>query len=98
MPATFSCRSALTVLIRSRERSYWSLDFLRNTSVAITSSGSTAKTTRARPASMISRAAKIPAKVSRLTTAVTMPVCRKDVRESRSVVIRVMIRPVSSRS
>ncbi len=98
MPATFSWRSALTVLMRSREISYWALDFRRNTRVATASSGSTAKTARASPASITSRAAKMPRKVSRLTTAVTTPVCRNEVSESRSVVIRVMIRPESSRS
>ncbi len=40
----------------------------------------------------------MPKKVSAETTAVTRPVCRKVDSASTSVVIRVMILPVSSRS
>lgn len=40
----------------------------------------------------------MPKKVKTETTAVTSPVCRKLDRASTSVVIRVMILPVSSRS
>ncbi len=62
------------------------------------SAGSTANTNSASWTSRTSSTMKIPKKVSRLTTAVTTPVCRKELSASTSVVIRVMIRPPSSRS
>ena len=73
-------------------------DFRRKTTVATISGGRVAKTIRASCTSMTSSATRMPKKVSRLTTAVTRPVWRKLDSASTSVVMRVMIRPVSSRS
>ena len=66
--------------------------------MATTSTGSTASPTTARPGSVSSSATATPTTVSRLTTAWASPVCRNVESASTSVVIRVMIRPDSSRS
>ena len=47
---------------------------------------------------MMSSAASTPKQVSTELTMVTSPVCRNEDSASTSVVIRVMIRPESSRS
>ena len=47
---------------------------------------------------MISIATSTPTKVSSELTIVTSPVCRNDESASTSLVMRVMIRPFSSRS
>ncbi|CAO0832929.1 hypothetical protein SMICM17S_07089 [Streptomyces microflavus] len=66
--------------------------------VPMISTGRVAKTTRASWMSRTSRATVMPKKVTTETNAVTRPVWRNVERASTSVVIRVMIRPVSSRS
>ncbi len=70
----------------------------RNHSVAASSGGTTASATSPRVRSVASRATEIPASVSTLTTAVDNPVWMNDESASTSVVIRVMMRPDSSRS
>ena len=97
-PATFSCRSALTTLTRSRASAYAAETIRRKISVATISTGITANETSASSRSVTSSATATPRTVSRLTTACAMPVCRNDESASTSVVIRVMIRPPSSRS
>ncbi len=66
--------------------------------MAATSTGSTASATSASAASVSSSATATPTIVSRLTTACASPVCRNIDSASTSVVIRVMIRPATSRS
>jgi hypothetical protein len=66
--------------------------------VANASTGTTARATRARPASVITRATVIVTTVSTLASALTRPVCRNVDSASTSVVILVMIRPAISRS
>jgi hypothetical protein len=88
----------LTADTRSRASSYAFTLARRKKNVARTSGGSVAKTIRASCTSITSRATMMPKKVTTETKAVTRPVWRKVDRASTSVVIRVMIRPVSSRS
>ncbi len=97
-PATFSCRSALTTLTRSRASAYATDESRRKTTVATTRIGITASATRASSRSVTSSAVATPTSVSRATTAWASPVCRNVESASTSVVIRVMIRPPSSRS
>lgn len=88
----------MTTDTRSRASSYAFTLARRKKYVATISSGRVAKTTRARPTSSTSRATMMPKKVTTETNAVTRPVWRNVDSASTSVVIRVMIRPVSSRS
>ncbi len=97
-PATFSWNSALTREIRSRDTEYAVLETRRKTTVAIVNGTSAASATRARVASVTSSATAIPTRVNSDTTAVDRPVWMNDDSASTSVVIRVMIRPDSSRS
>ena len=90
--------SALTTPTRSRASAYARDDSARNSTVATTSTGSTASATSASSGSVTSSATATPTTVSRLTTAWASPVCRNVDSASTSVVIRVMIRPDSSRS
>lgn len=94
----FSWKSALTIEIRSRETEYAVPDTRRNTIVATASGTSAARATSASVASVTSRATAIPPSVSNATTAVDSPVWMNDDSASTSVVMRVMIRPDSSRS
>ena len=66
--------------------------------MATASTGSTATSTNASSTSKRNSATSTPVRVSTLTTAVVSPVCRNADSASTSVVIRVMIRPPSSRS
>jgi len=66
--------------------------------VAAISSGRTASATSASSTSVSSSATVTPTTVSRLTMAWARPVCRNVDSASTSVVMRVMIRPDSSRS
>lgn len=97
-PDTDSWRSALTSETRSRASSYALTLARRKKNVPMTSGGSVTKTTSASCTSITSRATMMPKKVTTETNAVTSPVCRNVDSASTSVVIRVMIRPVSSRS
>ncbi len=97
-PDRFSWKSALTALIRSRASEYAAEDRRRNTRVARTSTGTGSSATTASDRSVSRSATVIPMRVNRLTTAVANPVWRKVDSASTSVVIRVMIRPASSRS
>ncbi|GAA3303754.1 hypothetical protein GCM10020295_53140 [Streptomyces cinereospinus] len=83
---------------RSRASSYAFTLARRKKKVATISGGSVANTTSASSTSSTSSATMIPKKVTTETNAVTSPVCRNVDSASTSVVIRVMIRPVSSRS
>ena len=62
------------------------------------SGGTTDSATSASDRSVTSSATAMPRMVNTLTTAVASPVCRNVDSASTSVVIRVMIRPASSRS
>ena len=97
-PATFSAKSALTAATFSRDSVYALADLDRNTSVAATSTGKMHSTARPSRRLMMSSAASTPKKVSTELTMVMSPVCRNEDSASTSVVIRVMIRPDSSRS
>jgi hypothetical protein len=97
-PATSSWKRAFTALTRSRASRYAGTDRARNQTVVAISTGRVQTSTRARPASRTNSATSTPSSVSTLTTAVVRPVCRNDDSASTSVVIRVMIRPASSRS
>ncbi|RPK44075.1 hypothetical protein EES40_15210 [Streptomyces sp. ADI93-02] len=88
----------MTTLMRSRASSYALTLLRRKKNVPTISSGSVAKTTRASWTSRTSSTTVMPRKVTTETKAVTRPVCRNVDRASTSVVIRVMIRPVISRS
>ena len=88
----------MTTETRSRASSYAFTLARRKKNVPTISGGSVAKTTRASCTSITSRATMMPKKVTTETKAVTRPVCRNVDSASTSVVIRVMIRPVSSRS
>ena len=88
----------MTTATRSRASSYAFTLARRKKYVATISGGSVAKTTSASSTSSTSRAPMMPKKVTTETNAVTRPVCRNVDSASTSVVIRVMIRPVSSRS
>ncbi len=88
----------MTAEIRSRASWYALTLERRKKKVPTISGGRVRKTTSASCTSMTSRAAMMPKKVTTETKAVTRPVCRNVDRASTSVVIRVMIRPVSSRS
>ena len=70
----------------------------RNTTVATSSTGTVDSATSASSTSVTSSATATPTTVIRLTTACASPVCRNAESASTSVVIRVMIRPDSSRS
>ena len=97
-PATFSCRSALTMPTFSLASLYAREEYRRNTTVATTTNGSATKAISASPRSMTASTTAIPTKVTSETTEVTSPVCRNADSASTSVVIRVMIRPAISRS
>lgn len=88
----------MTVETRSRASSYALTLRLRKKYVPTIRTGSVAKTTSASWRSMASSTPMMPKKVTTETKAVTRPVWRKVESASTSVVIRVMIRPVSSRS
>ncbi len=94
----FSWKSALTSEIRSRETVYATEEIRRKISVATTSGGMTASATSASVTSVATSATVIPRTVRTLTTAVDIPVWMNDDNASTSVVIRVMMRPDSSRS
>ena len=66
--------------------------------MATISTGNTASATRASSRSVTSSATATPTTVIRLTIACARPVCRNVDSASTSVVIRVMMRPESSRS
>ena len=88
----------MTTLMRSRASSYALTLLRRKKNVPTISTGSVAKTTSASWTSRTSSATMMPKKVTTETNAVTRPVWRNVDSASTSVVIRVMIRPVSSRS
>jgi hypothetical protein len=86
------------MLTFSRASAYARADFRRKMTVATISTGSTRKTVSARRALMNSRAISTAMNVSTELTMVIRPVCRNEPIASTSVVSRVMIRPVISRS
>ena len=97
-PATFSAKSALTALTFSRASWYARDDRERNTTVTTISTGMMASTTRPSSTLMTSSAISTPKNVSTELTMVISPVWKNEDSASTSVVIRVMIRPASSRS
>lgn len=88
----------MTADTRSRASSYAFTLARRKKNVPMTSGGRVTKTTSASCTSITSSAPMMPKKVTTETKAVTRPVWRNVDSASTSVVIRVMIRPVSSRS
>lgn len=88
----------MTALMRSRASSYAFTLLRRKKTVATKSTGRVAKTTNASSTSIARSTTRMPKKVTTETNAVTSPVWRKVDSASTSVVIRVMIRPVNSRS
>ncbi len=94
----FSWKSAFTALTSSRDREY-ARDATRwNTTVAIPSGTRATTTIAPSDGSVTMRAAATPTIVNSAMTVVDRPVCRNDESASMSVVIRVMMRPDSSRS
>ena len=88
----------MTALTFSLASLYAFDDLARKITVATTSSGMIDSTVRPSLRLITSRAASTPKNDSTELTAVTRPVCRNEDSASTSVVIRVMIRPDSSRS
>lgn len=84
--------------MRSRDVEYAADEMRRKITVATARGGTTASATSPSAGSVTSSAAAMPTTVSTLTTAVEAPVWMKEDSASTSVVIRVMMRPDSSRS
>jgi hypothetical protein len=98
IPATFSCRSALTAETFSRASLYAREAIRRNAMVATSTTGRAQKASSASGRSITSSTIAMPQNVDSDTTKVINPVCRNEDSASTSVVILVMMRPAISRS
>ena len=93
-----SWNSALTVEIVSRACAYAFAERRPNQIVASTSGGTSTSTPSVNGQLMRLSTTSTPTKLRMLTSAVMRPVCSSCANASTSVVMRVMIRPDSSRS